>query len=162
LKKKKGKRGWPERTARDDYIIRIYGWGAMREQVRGYAVRFPPSFGAKHRYHRYFSLKKFGPAALGVARAFRDSVLAEHASAAPRRMGKTRRVSAFEAKPRKTNKSGTSGVCFNKGCWIGFYHPRPGVQVRRWYGVKKYTYEGARMLATAWRNQMIAKLRRKP
>lgn len=160
-KKRAAARVWHSRTDRDLFIVRIRGWGKMENMTRGYACRFPASYGHPE---RYFSIQKYGDAgALGRARAYRDS-LYDPRTEPVRRQGKDRSAAAFQRKPRKGNTSGITGLTFDArhgGMWVAYYHPRPGVQKRRAWAIGKYTNEGAKMLAIAWRADMLAGLRRK-
>lgn len=155
--KRKGK---PWRTSRDDFIMRVPGYGPVR--VRGFTVFFPRAFGVAR--SRYFGIKRYGSEreALKCARAYRDAIV--KTSIEPARRGgpsKLRRAAPFMIEPRKDNVSGVIGVGLAKGGkdWAAWYYPRPGRRKQRSFSISKFTNEGARMLAIMWRNQMIGKLR---
>jgi hypothetical protein len=147
------------RTERDDFIIKVWGWGKLLDVTRGFALRFPRSIGAPQ---QYFSVKRHGSerAALLAARAARDEVF--HATNEPERRNAKRRLAPYIVKPRSNNKSGITGITLDKNkhgaCWVAWYHPSPGKQVRRHWSIKKYTNDGARQLAILWRADMLRSL----
>ena len=149
--------GHPDwRTDRDDFIIRVYGWGPMIDITRGFRLRFLPSYGYPD---KYFAVKRHGSerAALQAARAYRDSLLAS--SGEPKRRSAGRRLAPYIVKLTKKNKSGIIGITRNEREWTAWYHPSPRKQVRRSWSIKKYTDEGARQLAILWRAEMLRSLR---
>lgn len=149
--------GHPDwRTSRDDFIIRVYGWGPMIDITRGFRLRFLPSYGYPD---KYFAVRHYGSerAALNAARAHRDALLAQ--SGEPKRRNAGRRLAPYLVKLTKKNKSGIVGITLDRGAWVAWYHPSPRKQVRRSWSIKKYTDDGARQLAIMWRADMLRSLR---
>ena len=148
---KRKRKKWRERTWRDDFIVPVK---AKRDRniIAGYDVHLKPS--------KYFSIARFGsgPAALKAARAYRDRVFPA-SGRPPLRTGATRRRAPFDVKLRVDNRSGLVGVCSDHERWYAWFSPRPGAVTKHSWSIKKFTHEGARMLAIAWRARMIEELR---